>query len=172
MDEQRQADIVKINLHRVMAANNLTVVGLSDCTGLDQRTVRGILSGNKRAQPRTLHRLAEGLKIDVNELLTEPPSFAASRFDQQSNPMVDETVRENPGIFSDWNAQDFDELQSRMGVGGSLTREGVLAAATKMNRRRQLHQRLDIVLESTQGELIGGMIDLAYRQVMPDEGDA
>ena len=89
MDEQRQADIVKINLHRLMAAAGLTVSELSECAGLDQRTVRGILSGAKRAHSRTLHRLAEGLKIDVNELLIEPAARSYNRLDQEKNPLVD-----------------------------------------------------------------------------------
>lgn len=167
MDEQQQANIIKANLHRIMATKNLTMVGLSDRTGLDQRTLRGILSGKKRSHVHTLHRLAEGLGIDVNEFFVDQPTLGYRWFDQQSNPLVGEVVQENPEVFAGWAEEDFDELRSRMGVGGGLTRDGALDAAKRMNRKRQLHERLDVVLESSQSELVSGMIDLAYRQITP-----
>jgi len=170
MDEQ-QADIIKANLHRIMAVKKITVAELTERSGLDQRTLRGILSGKKRPHSRTLHRLADGLDIDAGELIVDRTTSGRQRFDSLSNSLVDEIVKENPVVFADWTDEDFDELCSRMGVGGSLTRDGAIDAAKRMNRRRQIHQRLDVVLESSQGELVSEMIDLAYRQLIPEDDE-
>ncbi|HWC88644.1 MAG TPA: helix-turn-helix transcriptional regulator, partial [Pirellulales bacterium] len=61
------------NLRRLMARLNLTVREVSERTGLDQRTIKGILRGdNSKPHARTLHQLAAGLGADVDELFQTP----------------------------------------------------------------------------------------------------
>jgi len=157
------------NLLRLMAGLGLSIQQAADRTGLDERTLRAILQGASKAHPKTLHRLAEGLGVAADEFFVDPAQLLYRRFDRQTNPLVEEVIQENRPIFADWSEADFDELHSRMGAGGALTREGTLDAAEEMNHKRKLHEKLSLLLESTQAELIGGIIDMAYEQVMVDE---
>ena len=72
----------------------------------------------------------------------------------------------HPEIFADWTESDYDELHSRVGTGGPLTAEGALAAARQMNARRELHDKLDVLLESSQAEVIAGIVELMHQKVV------
>jgi len=122
------ADYVAENLLRLMAAEGLSLGQVAERTGVDQRTVRAILHGTKRPHARTLHRLAEGLDVSVDEFFFDPSQL----LDRSAGRPVDPT------------------------------------AAEERNRRRALHEKLDRLMESSHAELIGTMIDLAYRQVVDD----
>ncbi len=152
------------NLRRLMAAKDLTIAQVAECTGLDKRTIQGILDGTKRAHVRTLGRLAKGLGVPVEELFLQPHQLAYRAFDRQTNPVVDDVIREHPELFEGWTAADFDELHSRMGAGGPLTEQGALEAARQMNRNRELHKKLAVVLESTHRDLAAGIIELLYQK--------
>ncbi|RMG01150.1 MAG: XRE family transcriptional regulator, partial [Planctomycetota bacterium] len=49
------------NLRRLMSQMELTIAEVSRKTGLDKRTIRGILEGSKKPHPKTIGRLAQGL---------------------------------------------------------------------------------------------------------------
>ena len=159
------SDHTRENLLRLMAAGGLSIHALAQRTGMDQRTIRGILTGGKRPRPPTLRRLAEGLGVEVDELFLDPGQLLYRRFDRQTNPAVAEVMEDHKDLFTDWSEGDFDELHSRVGAGGALTREGVLAAVRQMNRKRQVHERLDLLLESSHAELAGSIVDLLYEKV-------
>ncbi len=154
------------NLRRLLADRGLSIRQLAEKTGLDQRTIRGILSGSNTPQARTLHRLAEGLGVAVDELFLQPSQLLYRRFDRRTNPVVEEVMEAHEELFCDWTEADFDELHSRMGTGGALTFEGTLAAVQQMNRKRELHEKLDVLLESSQAEVIYGIMDLFYNQAV------
>jgi transcriptional regulator with XRE-family HTH domain len=154
------------NLLRLMAAGGLSLRGVAERTGLDARTVRGILRGTHTPHSRTLHRLARGLGVAVDEFFLDPAQLLYRRFDRGTNPVVAEVVAENKEIFAGWSEADFDELHSRVGAGGALTAEGALAAAMQMNRRRRLHERLDLLMESSHAELVAGIIELLYEKAV------
>ena len=156
------------NLSRLMAEAGLSIAELAEKASVDERTVRGILAGGK-PHARTLHELAAGLGVAVDEFFLDPAQLLYRRFDRQTNPMVDEVFRSRPGLFAGWSEADFDELHSRVGAGGALTFDGTLAAVDQMNRSRELHEKLAVLLESSHSELIGGMIDLAYRQIAAED---
>jgi hypothetical protein len=40
-----------------------------------------------------------------------------------------------------------------------------------MNRKRALHDKLDVLLESSHSATVSGMLELLYQQVVPDEGN-
>ena len=157
------------NLLRLMAELGLSIHHTAQKTGLDERTLRAILRGSNRPHPRTLHRLAEGLGVRVDEFFVEPAQLLYRHFDRQTNPLVEEVIQHNREVFADWTEADFDELHSRMGSGGALSRDGTLKAAEDMNRKRQLHEKLSLLLESSQAELIGGIIEVAYDRVVVDD---
>jgi transcriptional regulator with XRE-family HTH domain len=152
------------NLLRLMAAGGLSVKAVAEACGLDQRTVSGILGGGKKPHPHTLHRLAEGLQVSIDEFFVDPAQLLYRRFDQQTNPVVAEVLETNSELFEGWSLADFDELHSRVGTGGPLTVEGTLAAVGQMNQKRQLHEKLDLLLESSHAELAAGLIELLWQR--------
>jgi transcriptional regulator with XRE-family HTH domain len=157
------------NLHRLMADLGLTIEQVAERCGLDKRTVKGILDGTKRPQLRTIGRLAKGLKVRTDELFLEPARLLYRRFDRDTNPLVQEVIQAHPDVFADWTTADFDELHSRFGTGGPLTAEGTLSAARQMNTRRELHEKLTVLLESGQAEVIAGIVELMYEKVVEEE---
>ncbi len=159
----------KENLNRLMAVEGLSIHDVAERTGLDERTIRGILSGSNKPHARSLHRLAKGLRVSVDEFFIDPSQLLYRRFDQKTNPAVEDALKNHPELFAGWRESDFDELHSRVGEGGALTEEGALESVRQMNRNRELHQKLDVLLESTDAELIGGIIDLAHKQVVKDK---
>ena len=154
------------NLLRLMAARGLTMCGVAEQTGLHVRTVRGILRGDKKPHARTLHRLAEGLGVAVDEFFVDPAQLLYRRFDRQTNPVVAEVIEDHKEVFHGCTETDFDELHSRVGAGGALTVEGALAAVQQMNRRRELHDKLDLLLESSQAEVAAGILNVLYDKVV------
>jgi len=160
------SEYARDNLQRLIAQQGLSISQVAQKTGLDERTIRGILSGHNKPHARTLNRLAEGLAVKVDEFFLDPAQLLYRRFDRQTNPVVKDVIEAHPELFSGWTEADFAELHSRMGAGGALTRDGTLAAVQQMNRKHALHEELDLLLGSSQAELIGGMIDLAYQQIV------
>jgi len=156
-------DLPTANLRRLMAQHGLTVAQVAEQCHLDRRTIRGVLNGTNRPHTRTLHKLAEGLGVSADEFFLPPSRLLHRQFDRQTNPAVDEVVAGHPESFEGWTEADFDELYSRVGTGGGLTVEGALEAARWMNRKRELHEKLDVLLESGLRELVAGMVELASR---------
>ena len=157
------------NVRRIMAQLNMTQSQAAAATGLDERTLRSILHGDTQPHARTLHRLAEGLGVEVDELFHDPSLFvddssASAAFDRATNPIAAEVVENHPKLFEHWAAADFDELFSRMAVGGELTEAGTLAAARAMNERRELMRQAAVVLESSEGDLLREFIQMLYRR--------
>ncbi len=160
------------NLKRLMARFGLTIDEVVEQTGLDERTVKGVLGGSiRRPHARTLHRLAVGLGVPADELFQNPSVLAHRLFDRQTNPVVDEVAANYPGLFEGWGADDFDELYSHFGAGGELTAEGARRTVEGMNRRRDLHRKVAVVLESHEAGLLEEMIDVLYRRIVIAEPD-
>ena len=157
------------NLQRLMAERGWSIQQVVEKSGLDERTIRGILGGTAKPHTRSLHRLAKGLGATVDEFFLDPTQLLYRHFDRHSNPLVEEVLQTHRDLFADWTEADFDELHSRVGSGGALTFEGTLAAVVQMNRKRELHEKLDVLLESSQAGLIGGMIELMYDQIVVDD---
>jgi transcriptional regulator with XRE-family HTH domain len=154
------------NLRRIMARQGLTLDQVVERTGLDARTVQAILLGrNARPHARTLHRLAAGLNVPADELFVDTAVLAQRVFDRHTNPQVEEAVAARPALFAGWTEAQFDELHSRFGAGGALTREGALAAAEAMNRNRQVHDQVALLLETGQAELLREIVAALYRRV-------
>lgn len=157
------------NLKRLLAAVGLSIAEAAAATGLDERTIRGILRGTNRPHTRTLRRLADGLGVKVDELFVDPAQLLYRCFDRQTNPMVDQVVETHPELFEGWTEAEFDELHSRVGTGGPLTAEGALAAVEQMNLKRHLHEKLDLLLETSQANTVRRILEVMYEQVALEE---
>lgn len=155
------------NLRRIMVEQGLSLGQVVRKTELDRRTVSAILDGSNRPHCRTIHRLAAGLEVSPNELFVNPGQLLYRRFDSQTNPIVREVVDRHADLFEGWSEMDFEELHSRFGQGGSLTVEGTLAIARRMNRNRQVHEKLALLLESNHADVISGIVEVLYGQVSP-----
>lgn len=149
-----------------MAAEGLSVRQVAERTGLDERTIRKILSDSNKPHAHTLHRLAEGLGVKVDEFFVDPAQLLYRRFDRQTNPLVTEAIAAHGVLFDGWTEADFDELHSRVGTGGALTIEGTLVAVHQMNQKRELHDKLDLLLESSQAEVAAGILNVLYERVV------
>jgi transcriptional regulator with XRE-family HTH domain len=153
------------NVRRLMARLDMTQQDVVDASGLDQRTVRSILQGITRPHARTLHKLAEGLGVAADELFQDPYQAGQAAFDRATNPVVADVVETRPELFEGWTQADFNELFSRMALGGALTESGVLASVEAMNARHQLLQQVAVILESGEAELMREFVALLFRRV-------
>jgi transcriptional regulator with XRE-family HTH domain len=160
------ADYTRENLLRLMAAAGMSAEQVMEKTGVDKRTIRAILNRAHRPHARTLHRLARGLGVSIDEFFVDPSRLLFRRFDQQTNPVIAEIVEQHRELFSNWTEADFDELYSRVATGGPLLPEGALTAVRNMNRKRELTERFWVVLETSYAELMGGIVDLFYGKVV------
>jgi transcriptional regulator with XRE-family HTH domain len=152
------------NLRRLMARAGLTIEGLAERAGVDPRTVKGILRGD-RPHARTLHRLAQGLGVESDELFEPSAAAARRRFDRATNGVVDEALAGCPEMCADWTEADFDELYSRFGAGGALTADGALETVRAMNRNRETHEKVAVLLETAEAEMLRQIVDALYRRV-------
>ncbi len=154
-----------MNLRRIMARLELTQEDVVKLTHVDQRTLRGILSGRTKPHERTISRLAEGLGVLVDEFFQDTAQLAHRTLDRQTNPLVEEVVRENPAVFSNWRQEDFDELYSRFGTGGALTADGAVQAARKMNHHRDIRRKVALLLETGEAEFLTNIVEMLYQKV-------
>ncbi|HZZ72548.1 MAG TPA: helix-turn-helix transcriptional regulator [Pirellulales bacterium] len=156
------------NLQRLMVRLDLTIEEVGARTGLDERTVKSLLQGRNKPHSRTLHRLVDGLAVSAEELFQNPGLLAwrVSAFDRATNPAVEEFLASQPEAVADWSEAEFAELYSRFGEGGALTMEGAREAVAAMNRRREVQQKVAVLLETDQAELLAGLIDLLYQKVL------
>ncbi len=161
------------NLRRLMTRLGVTIEDVATRSRLDARTVKAILDGANRPHARTLHRLAAGLGVSPDEFFVDPAQLVYRCFDRATNPVVADVVENHPQLFSGWTEAEFEELHSRFGTGGALTVEGALSAVSTMNRNRAAHEKLAVLLESGQAELIRGIVEVMYDNlVAPSSGDA
>jgi transcriptional regulator with XRE-family HTH domain len=165
-------NVIATNLRRLMARDGLTFEDVVAATGLDERTVRGIVRGANRPHARTLNKLALGLGIDVDELFRPVGPSLAQRFDRATNTLVESVAAAHAHVFQLWSTADYDELYSRFGTGGQLTEAGVLAAAEAMNAKRDLMRRISVILESGQAGLLAEFVELLYRRATESENGA
>lgn len=159
----RPAEIAA-NLRRLMARGGYRLRDLVERCELDERTIKATLAGRVRPHARTLFKLAQGLEVPADELLSG--EMAGPRlFDRQTNPVVDEVVCAAPELFAGWAPGDFDELYSRFGTGGALLEEGVRAAAKQMNVNRDVERQVAVILESDQRDVLIGIVKVLIQKV-------
>ncbi|MBI2826697.1 MAG: helix-turn-helix transcriptional regulator [Planctomycetia bacterium] len=154
------------NLRRLMAQFDLTVDAVARRSGLDDRTIKGLLAGRgARPHARTLHRLAAGLGVATDELFRSPGASPRGTFDRHTNTAVDRCIVERPDLFASFSDADFAELYSQVGTGGGLTAEGAARVAEAINRKRDLHDKLALLLETEQADLVASILELLCERV-------
>jgi transcriptional regulator with XRE-family HTH domain len=147
-----------------MARDGLTFDDVVAATQLDERTLRAVARGRSNPHARTLHKLAKGLGVAVDELFRMPGPSSARQFDRATNSLVQEVAARHRQLFENWTDVDFCELYSRFGAGGQLTESGVLTAAKAMNAKRDVLRQASVILESGEAELLAEFIELMYRR--------
>jgi transcriptional regulator with XRE-family HTH domain len=159
------AAAIATNLRRLMARDGLTFDQVVTATGLDERTLRALARGANNPHARTLHKLADGLGVSIDELFRPSGRWSPRHFDRATNSLVESVIAQHQDKFADWTEANFDELCSRFGVGGQLTEAGVLAVAKAMNAKRDIWRQVSIILESGEAELLAEFVELLYRRV-------
>jgi transcriptional regulator with XRE-family HTH domain len=149
-----------------MAREGLTLRQLAERTQINLRTLKALLHGRSTPHGRTLQRLALGLDVPVDEFFQNPSLLLHQLFDRHTNPVVDEVVEDQKELFEDWSEAEFADLYSRFGHGGALTRDGAIEAARAINRRRAVQKQVALLLETNEGELLVGVVDLLYRRAL------
>lgn len=159
------------NLRRLLARSGMTIDELAAAADVDARTIRSVLLGrNTRPHARTLGRLASGLGVEADEFFRNLSLDAQREFDRRTNPLVDEVIDEHPRLFEDWSPAQLDELYSHFGEGGSLTKEGALAVAAAINRHREVQQKVALLLESGEADVLIGIVELLYQRIAVEPG--
>lgn len=159
------AQTIATNVRRLMARDGLTFGDVVSATGLDERTVRGLVRGKNNPHARTLHKFVSGLGLAIDELFQPVARSDRQAFDRATNPLVEAIIRTRGELFADWADADFDELFSQFGAGGALNEEGVVAAADAINHKRALLRKVAVILESSESELLADFVKLLYRRV-------
>ncbi len=165
LETTRELPDYAANLRRLMVRQGWSLAELSLASGIDERTIRGILNGGQRPQNRTLQRLAETLHAPTDELFQDPSVMAHRLFDRATNPVVDEVVVAQPALFRGWTDRDYDALYSRFGVGGALTREGTVAAAKQINRQRRVLDQVALIMETHEADLLASIVETLHKRV-------
>ena len=162
--EHRDAASLASNLRRLMAREGLTFDDVVSASGLDERTLRAIARGTSNPHARTLHKLATGLGVPVDELFRPAARIAPRQFDRATNWLIESVVSSHAQLFRDWSPAEFDELYSRFGTGGQLTEAGIVAAAEAANAKRDLWRQISVILESGDAELLSEFVTLLYQR--------
>lgn len=84
--------------------------------------------------------------------------------DEQTNPIIAIVAEERPELFKAFTSEDWREIYSQHGDGGSLTRDGAIKAAKHINAKRDARHKFEVVLESEHAETLIGIVDTLYRQ--------
>ena len=153
------------NLRRIMARDGMTFEQVVAATQLDERTLRSLARGVTHPHARTLHKLAQGLGVSIDELFQPVARTTPRQFDRATNSLVESCVAQHAKLFRNWSQGDFDELYSRFGTGGQLTEEGVLAAAEATNIIRDLWRQVSVILESSEADLLSQFVGVLYGRV-------
>ena len=142
------------NLRRLMAAKNLTLAEVARRSGLDVRTINGILN-NPQARPhaRTLHKLARGLRVPVEELFQAPPQLIQHPQKAVSHPGIRRLIQERPDLFDGWEPSDFARLETLCEEQRVRQAGQVIQLAALVNRMRQLSSGILRILASPYGPL-------------------
>ena len=148
------------NLRRLMAAKNLTLNEVARRSGLDVRTVHGILN-NPRARPhaRTLHKLAQGLAVPVEELFQNPAALSTSAVVQGTHPLIQRVLKEQPELFDGWESADFHHLVQFSDRYNIQQPPELLQLVNSINRVRQLYPGILTILMSSYGTLFVKVVE-------------
>ncbi|QDU78903.1 Helix-turn-helix domain protein [Polystyrenella longa] len=131
-------------------------------------------------QTNTLAKIAQALEISTEELcdcddernfqlgLSTGSTGNIGELDRRTNPVVTEISMSEPQLFAGWQPQDWEEIYSSFGVGGSLNEDGLKQVAARINEKRELMRKVQVILETHQSEKLEELVDSLYQSVRPD----
>lgn len=94
-------------------------------------------------------------------------------FDRETNPHIAAVHAEFPELFAGFSEADWDELYSCMGMGGGLSPEGVRVQAGRILQKKNLLQKLELILETHLSEVAASLIETLFQQIQFKElGDS
>ncbi len=159
-------DYTAENLLRLMADQGLSIHQVVENTELDERTIRGILNATTRPRARSLHQLAKGLGVSVDEFFLDPSQLLYRCLDHAANPLVEKLMQTEPKLFAGWTKLDYDSLLDHIATSNApRSRKHVVGAIREMNQKRELHGKLDLLLDSNQAETTVGILEVLCRQI-------
>ena len=79
--------------------------------------------------------------------------------------MVEQAILEHPDWFDTWTEIEFDELYSRFGTGGPIANDAVEEVVNSMNRNREVHRKVALVMESEEAELLATFVQMLYARI-------
>lgn len=162
---------------------------LAQRAGVSRTTLHHLERGAiHKPRASTLSRLATVLEISPDELavgwqpcgddppaapglleiLSEQTAFDQAAFDAVTNPLLAEVCAAEPQHFRGFSSADWEELASQVGVGGGLTREGVIDAAARLQTDKETVARLRLILQTHLRDPARQLIDALYQSVAID----
>jgi transcriptional regulator with XRE-family HTH domain len=155
---------------------------------LNRHTVRQILleGGARRLRNATVSAIAKALGLSVGDLRTLPLDRLLPRMNQQAQEIASQsdTLRrlydkaQQPDLIA-WlernserarklNAEEVDELLALQGPEGPLAAFGVESFVSRLERRRQLVQRVHAIAATEYLDLLENLVELLYEKVQPN----
>ena len=152
---------------------------------INRHTARQILqpSPGRRLRNATVGACARALGLTVNELRTQPlerllPRMAEGQpangdspllrlYDQAAQPELRAWTERNPDRAARLSAEEIDELLALQGTGGPLTAFVVESFVERLERRRNLIERVRAVAGTEHLDLLEKFVGLLYDKVQP-----
>jgi transcriptional regulator with XRE-family HTH domain len=158
---------------------------LARAARLNRHTARQILLPGPRRRLRnaTIGACARALGLTVNELRTQPlerllPRMAEGQpangdsplrrlYEQATQPELRAWTERNPDRAARLTGKEIDELLALQGNGGPLTAFGVESFVERLERRRNLVERVNAVAGTEYLDLLEQLVGLLYEKVRP-----
>ena len=190
MEEQTQpaTDDLAVKITRLVQERGWNQEEFARIARLNRHTVRQILhrNGNRRLRNATVSACARALGLSVHDLRTQPLERLLPRmveghpangegglrrlYDQATQPELRAWTERNPDRAARLGAADVDELLSLQGDGGPLTAFGVESFVERLERRRNLIERVNAVAGTEYLDLLEQLVGLLYEKVQPSAG--
>jgi transcriptional regulator with XRE-family HTH domain len=145
--------------------------------GIHRTTARGILTHPER-EPRnqTLRQCADALNLTVHELVAVPlekllpraraiAGTPAAPPDFSSQPLLQTWLTRNPDRAALLTPAELEELLSLQGTGGPMTLPGVEHFVEIIERKRELHRRLEVIAGTEYLDLVEQVVELVYAKI-------
>lgn len=147
--------------------------------GLNRHTVRQIVQGNgeRRLRNATVGACARALGLTVSELRDLPlerllvrmhqPAEDRRQYEEATQPELLNWLERNPDRAQQLTTAEMDELLSLQGTGGPLTNFGVDHFVERIERKRQLLERVHAVAGTEYLDLLEQFVGLLFEKVQP-----
>lgn len=190
MDEQTLHDSVELaaKIARLVQERGWNQEEFARIARLNRHTVRQILveGGMRRLRNATVSACARALGLSVHDLRTLPLERLLPRMNRQAQELASQSdslrrlyeqatqpellawIERNPDRARKFTAEEVEELLSLQGDTGPLVSVGVDAFVKRLERRRDLVQKITIISGTEYLELLEQLVALIYDKVKPN----